>query len=159
MQKINFQNLPNTTTPINDTNLNDLQTNVENAIDDVVVSGSNANGNYVKLTDGTMIEWGTIDKTKFLQTSSAYTASQGINWYRSNLATQTLPIQYIDNNYRLNITIQTGLNGTRMSIPRISNVTASAFEMQLISVDDYLQNSNGYKDIVDVNWVAIGKWK
>lgn len=32
MQKINFQNLPSTTTPINATNLNQLQTNVENAI-------------------------------------------------------------------------------------------------------------------------------
>ena len=32
MQKINFQNLPNTTTPLNATNMNQLQTNVENAI-------------------------------------------------------------------------------------------------------------------------------
>ena len=32
MQKINFQNLPNTTTPVNDTNLNLLQDNVENAL-------------------------------------------------------------------------------------------------------------------------------
>lgn len=32
MDKINFQNLPNTTTPVNATNLNQLQTNVENAI-------------------------------------------------------------------------------------------------------------------------------
>ena len=30
--KINFQNLPNTTTPINATNMNALQTNVENAL-------------------------------------------------------------------------------------------------------------------------------
>lgn len=32
MQKINFQNLPSTSTPLNATNLNQLQTNVENAI-------------------------------------------------------------------------------------------------------------------------------
>lgn len=32
MQKINFQNLPNTTTPVNATNLNQLQTNVESEI-------------------------------------------------------------------------------------------------------------------------------
>ena len=31
MDKINFQNLPNTTTPINNINLNQLQTNVDNA--------------------------------------------------------------------------------------------------------------------------------
>ena len=34
MQKINFQNLPNTTSPVNATNLNQVQTNVENAIND-----------------------------------------------------------------------------------------------------------------------------
>ena len=32
MQKINFQNLPSTTTPVNATNLNAIQTNVEDAI-------------------------------------------------------------------------------------------------------------------------------
>lgn len=35
MQKIPFSNLPDTTTPVNDTNLNLLQTNVENAINGV----------------------------------------------------------------------------------------------------------------------------
>lgn len=34
MQKINFQDLPNTTTPVDADNLNDLQDNVENAIDE-----------------------------------------------------------------------------------------------------------------------------
>lgn len=40
MQKINFQNLPDTTTPVNATNLNALQTNVENAIGDIVEEGT-----------------------------------------------------------------------------------------------------------------------
>lgn len=35
MQKINFQNLPSTTTPINATNLNAIQTNAETAINNV----------------------------------------------------------------------------------------------------------------------------
>lgn len=35
MQKINFQNYPNTSTPINSTNLNQLQTNIENEIGDL----------------------------------------------------------------------------------------------------------------------------
>ena len=35
MNKINFTNLPDQTTPINATNMNLLQTNVENAIDEV----------------------------------------------------------------------------------------------------------------------------
>ena len=36
MQKINFQDLPNTTTPVNADNLNELQENVENSIDSIV---------------------------------------------------------------------------------------------------------------------------
>lgn len=39
MNKINFQNLPNTTTPVNATNLNQLQTNVENAINEAITTG------------------------------------------------------------------------------------------------------------------------
>ena len=37
MNKINFQNLPNTTTPINATNMNLLQTNVENALNEATI--------------------------------------------------------------------------------------------------------------------------
>lgn len=52
MQKINFQNLPNTTTPVNANDLNQLQTNVENAINGLFENGSwtpvmdNANVTY-----------------------------------------------------------------------------------------------------------------
>ena len=35
MDKINFQNLPNTTTPVNAYNLNKIQENAENAINEV----------------------------------------------------------------------------------------------------------------------------
>jgi len=40
MQKINFQDLPNTTTPINATNLNAVQTNVEDVFNGNVAMGS-----------------------------------------------------------------------------------------------------------------------
>lgn len=84
MNKINFQNLPSTATPIDADNLNLLQSNVENALPvlDTAVStsstngienqaitnyvdtkgindsGSNANGNYIKYDDGTLICYG-----------------------------------------------------------------------------------------------------
>ena len=38
MQKINFENKPSTVSPINATNLNALQDNVENAINELVSS-------------------------------------------------------------------------------------------------------------------------
>lgn len=75
MKKINFNNLPDTTTPINNTNLNTLQNNVEEVfngnepmgsivVDDIsctdptkyfgYTSGSNENGSWVKYDDGRM---------------------------------------------------------------------------------------------------------
>ena len=54
MNKINFVN--NGQPAINDTNLNQMQTNIENAINAIMVeSGSNTNGSYIKFSDGTMI--------------------------------------------------------------------------------------------------------
>lgn len=83
MDKINFENLPSTNTSINAENLNKVQDNVEKAIPEIVdnlttddvtkvlsakqgkalnekisgiiESGSNANGNYIKYAEGTMI--------------------------------------------------------------------------------------------------------
>lgn len=63
MQKITFENLPSTNTPLNASNLNTLQDNVETAINSVVESGSNTNGTYVKFEDGTMICTKTISGT------------------------------------------------------------------------------------------------
>ena len=57
MQKINFENWPSTNSAINATNLNALQDNIEDAISEIVESGSNKNGNYIKYGDGTMIQW------------------------------------------------------------------------------------------------------
>lgn len=54
MDKIDFVN--NGQPAINDTNLNQMQTNIENAINAIKVeSGSNTNGSYIKFSDGTMI--------------------------------------------------------------------------------------------------------
>lgn len=53
MEKITFKNFPYKTTPLNDANLNQLQTNVENAIDDKVdkVSGKGLSTNDYTTTE------------------------------------------------------------------------------------------------------------
>lgn len=55
MEKIIFQDYPSTETPLNAENLNQVQTNIENAINGIVESGSNENGEWIKWADGTMI--------------------------------------------------------------------------------------------------------
>ena len=69
MQKINFQNLPSTISPINDVNLNLLQDNVEDAITDLFEVGSNENGNYIKYADGRLECWNEITKSLDITTA------------------------------------------------------------------------------------------
>ena len=49
MQKINFENKPSTVSPINATNLNALQDNVEDAIDEVQTNVDNKQLNWVQV--------------------------------------------------------------------------------------------------------------
>lgn len=53
MDKIDFVNKGQPA--VNDTNLNLMQDNIENAISNVVEKGTNTNGTYIKFSDGTMI--------------------------------------------------------------------------------------------------------
>ena len=55
MEKIEFKNLPDTSTPFTAENFNQLQSNVEDAINGIVESGSNTNGEWTKWANGTMI--------------------------------------------------------------------------------------------------------
>ena len=66
MQKINFQNLPSTTTPINATNLNAIQTNVEN-----VFNGSETMGNIVV---------GSIRTKNMFNSDSPSAMQSGMTW-------------------------------------------------------------------------------
>lgn len=52
MTKINFTNLPNTSTPLNATNMNALQTNVENAINEVANNNGRISNNMFSLSSG-----------------------------------------------------------------------------------------------------------
>lgn len=79
MEKLNFKNKGETgANPINADNLNLMQTNVENSfkssmtnsdtdtyncnyINNIIKSGSNSNGNWVKFEDGTMITYQEIE--------------------------------------------------------------------------------------------------
>ena len=76
--KINFQNLPNTTTPVNATNLNALQTNVETALNDKADTSSIPTVNDATLTiqkNGTTLDTFTanasVDKTINITTAGS----------------------------------------------------------------------------------------
>lgn len=89
MEKINFQNLPSTETPINSTNLNQMQTNIENAINKL-----EEDSGWQRLTD-TGESYAPIDYRKMGQLvvlSSRWYSETGISvnaW--SNMILGTLP--------------------------------------------------------------------
>lgn len=123
------------------------------------VSGSNANGNYIKYDDGTLIQWGIIDKTKFLNSSATSTAVQGINWYRSNNPSISLPTSFIDTNYSVNLTVLEGISGSRFIIPETFSKTATGMTVQLIGVEDFTSSGTAYSNLTSVSYIAIGRWK
>lgn len=149
MQKINFQNLPNTTTPVNATNLNLLQTNVETAINQLIESGSNENGNYIKYDDGTLICWNRV-----VVSSIAITSAEG-SLYKSDNITPfpDYPIQFTDY--------------PSLSMESISDDNTRTFWV-VKSQGDSLQRVRGIRIFAatsltltnaKLSYIAIGRWK
>ena len=97
MQKITFENSPSTNTPINATNLNLMQTNIENAIDDnevkyadiyftLVPSVANALG----IGTGTKtIDLSSLNATELIDVSFNYASGNAVFVLKSNLSDPT----------------------------------------------------------------------
>lgn len=143
MEKINFENLPSTNTPINATNLNQLQTNVENAINGVVESGSNSNGSWVKFEDGTLIQRGTAQCP----------ADVGY-------ADVTFPVAFIDDGYTIvashKYTSGDGYGGS-LQLTNITN--AHGYSTTQAYIYSYLYSGSYASYKRNVMYIATGKWK
>lgn len=145
MQKIPFENRPSTDTPINASNLNLLQDNVEDAIDGIIESGSNTNGNYIKYVDGTMICWG-----YFVQT---FTEGQwGSLWEYSLASTVNFPAEFVGN-ISINANLVQGQDGGTGAISKINYNNSGIFSLNIIRPTQYSAK------LFYVSYIAIGKWK
>ena len=145
MEKINFIN--NQAPALNATNLNQLQTNVENAINGVVESGSNDNGSWIKYSDGTMICYHSILKSNVAFNKNTSGTYYFINENYKHLYDWTYPQQFI-------------------GVPKvIATVSSSGYvnaccgnitrtETRVLSTTNYNASIN-----ITFNIVAIGKWK
>lgn len=163
MQKINFNDLPNTETPINSSNLNQLQTNVENAINGIIESGSNDNGSYVKFADGTLIQCLKIDKTKYLEPEDNYKEVQGIKIYKSAVASVQFPISFVDTNYKATMTAKCSYNAN-VSASRMYNTVAysksvSSMTTMITSLEPFKSTDGLYITLDYVDLIAVGSWK
>ena len=109
-------------------------------------SGSSlgTNSNYTKLSDGTMIQWGTTDLTSMALTqiasSGVYTGTKAL----------TFPAAFLDQNY-----IVTGRSrySTGHSVP-IGFNTVSTTQAQVVVYDFYARSGT-----ITVKWQAVGRWK
>lgn len=199
MNKINFKNLPDTSTPLNAQNLNLLQDNVEDAIDSITIdlddevstsstngienqaitnyvndiadtipsvnttttssntdtyscnyinniieSGSNANGNYVKYADGTMVCYGTKSGTGTL-------ADYWTTFKKIEGITTTFPVAFV-------------------STPSITISSISAQSNNIFSVGIDASSSSSFNALIlkpsgssnqnyAFGWIAVGRWK
>ena len=126
----------------------------------IIESGSNNSGDYIKFSDGTLIQKGYADKTNFSSDTDYYSTVQGINWYRSNNAsTIYFPIAFINTNYRISLTVDNGITGTRIVIPRINSKYKNGFNAQLMSVEKWTTSGVAYQNLNGVEYLAIGRWK
>lgn len=143
MNKIDFVN--NGQPAINDTNLNQMQTNIENAINGIIESGSNANGNYIKFSDGTMI------CTKSVIVSTKIENPWGNLFESLQIDLGNFPVSFIETPVlSVNKTI-----GRGSWIELVEGTTNSAIgNTYLVSAVSTTSTTN-----ITINIIAIGKWK
>ena len=142
MNKIDFVN--NGQPAINDTNLNQMQTNIENAINGIIESGSNANGNYIKYADGTLIQYGNVTLT-----TSENRIAGGLTYY-STATTINFPISFKDSSYSAFSNVLLA-NMNYFCNSYMASNDASSCNLSFVST------ANNETRVI--HWMAIGKWK
>ena len=111
----------------------------------IVESGSNANGNWTKYEDGTMIQWGHVETLAIVCNQI-----QDAIGFRSNNNIKTYPVAFVGD---LPIVSMTSANAVTSGIP------ASFSNKSLTAVGVYLCVVNlGTYDLI-YDWQAIGRWK
>lgn len=151
MDKITWINGQAGGTPLSAENLNQMEDNIENAIDDVqtyaesiVESGTNVNGKYIKFKDGTMIctKKVTFNSVSVNQSVGSLYQSSALNLGNFAEAFDETPI--------INCTLGGGYSGW---LTKIQNTTASSIG----SVEIFRATSSTNLSYI-VNVVAYGTY-
>lgn len=112
------------------------------------VSGSNANGSYIKYNDGTLIQWNSL-----IVSDQAINSHYGDSVLYTGTRTIIFPIPFIDTNY--SAFCGEFHWGTSASWGVVYNKNSTNW-MTLMIYDFYTRNSGTN---TSVSWTAIGKWK
>lgn len=142
-----WKNLPSTNTPINKTNLNKIENeldNLDNNVSEMIESGNNANAKYIKYSDGTLIEYG---KT----TLQSYNGrrSGGLTYWSKD-TTIDLPYDFIDTSFIVLTNVE--LANMNIFCQSYGNAnTKNQVRISFISTVD--------ADARAVDFMCIGRWK
>ena len=147
MDKINFQN---GITALNEVNLNQMQDNIEEAIDNSIETITNENGTAIKYPDGTM-----ICRKRIMGNSFSCTATKGNYFYDTNSETEnikqwTFPQPFISTD---DLTISGLVASKAYSMTSLGSITTEA--VTVYCVLPYSVSSITF----DWNLTAIGRWK
>lgn len=148
--KQEWKNLPNQTTPANATRMNHIEDGIYNnsvEISNTIESGSNSNGNWIKYSDGTLIQYGKVTKPIDIKNKSSAS-----NWYYDDGYIINFPLAFFDANYFADVICATGSLIT-LNIYSITTFETSYCKFNLSSNVEY-SNSNYF-----FRWFAIGRWK
>lgn len=148
MNKINFQNLPSKETPINSTNLNQIQENMEEAVDELKIQTITSNsGIAIKFPDGIMICSGTVYTGTIEQ--SAWS-----NWGSLTSVDKSLSI-----NFPVPFVSKPTITATNSSMGNnywIVRCIATASQITSLSMSrGTIPSSSDY----GFSYTAIGRWK
>lgn len=155
MQKINFQNLPNTTTPINATNLNQMQNNMENAFKNTY-STSQSDGysaDYVNEHYG----WSEVTEGYTLLDNYIYYKKVGkmVTIFRPARTTSN---SYIQNEIVVNEWNYTNLNASNKLLPEELRPNARiVFPVYVHSTDNQFI-TRSYIEVMENGNIAIYNW-
>lgn len=157
MEKITFvnENAPY----VSAENLNQMQENVESAINGVVESGSNDNGYWIKYADGTMICTG----SKSVIANASTTNETGGGIYRSSgIEFNTFPQSFTDVPYSISYGIK---RCTKQDVPKfilenfndsyaVTNSSPGKIFIGFLGTTDLSLSIDA-----TVTYIAIGRWK
>lgn len=124
-----------------------------------IQNGTNSNGSWTKFEDGTLIYRKIVSKENFLTSSELKTTVQGIDIFRSEIATLSLPLNFIDTNYTVSIAINNDIVGSRAMLPKIHSKDTNMIRIQLIGLESFTSSGVGYTNLNSVDVIAIGRWK
>lgn len=124
---------------------------------EIVESGSNDNGSWVKYDDGTMIQWGSATFTGAQDNTGAYKAiTFPVPFANSKLSISYSPIY--ENTYDTTLVLYTILTGTR-KYGNGTSVTTDTVYRRLAYTTDVTELKKLYVTDLSFNWQAVGFWK